>query len=70
MAGVINEQKEVTEKYQELIKLPGQIKEMQDQLQKQVEQIKGKTSKHLGRTDSRAITTYTKFLKQGHKSIR
>ena len=47
------------EKYQELIKLPKQIKEMQDQLQEQIEQIKGRTAKHLDRTDRRAITTYT-----------
>ena len=59
MARVINEQKEVIEKYQELIKLPKQIKEMQDQLQEQIEQIKGRTSKHLDRIDRRAITTYT-----------
>ena len=59
MARVINEQKEVIEKYQELIKLPNQIKEMQDQLQEQIEQIKGRTSKHLDRIDRRAITTCT-----------
>ena len=44
------------EKYQELIKLPQQMKEMQDQLQ---EQIEGRTAKHLDRIDRRAITTYT-----------
>ena len=59
MAKVINEQNEVIGKYQELIKLPQQIKEMQDQLQKQIEQIKGRTAKHLERIDRRAITTYT-----------
>ena len=59
MAKVIIEQKEVIEKYQELIKLPNQIKEMQDQLQEQIEQIKGRTAKHLNRIDRRAITTYT-----------
>ena len=59
MARVVNEQKEVIEKYQELIKLPKQIKEMQDQLQEQIEQIKGRTSKHLDRIDKMAITTYT-----------
>ena len=32
---------------------------MQDQLQKQIEEIKGKTAKHLDRMDRRAITTYT-----------
>ena len=32
---------------------------MQDQLQGQIEQIKGRTSKHLDRIDRRAITTYT-----------
>ena len=61
MARVINEQNEVhvIGKYQELIKLPNQIKDMQNQLQKQIEQIKGRTSKHLERIDRRAITTYT-----------
>ena len=59
MARVINEQKEVIEKYQELIKLPKQVNEMQDQLQEQIEQITGRTSKHLDRIDRRAITTYT-----------
>ena len=59
MARVINEQNEVIEKYQELIKLPQQIKEMQDQLQKQIEQNKGRTAKHLDRIDRRTITTYT-----------
>ena len=59
MARVINEQNEVIEKYKKLIKLPQQIKEMQDQLQKQIEQIKGRTAKHLDRIDRRAITTYT-----------
>ena len=59
MVRVINEQKEVIGKYQELIKLPNQVKEMQDQLQEQIEQIKGRTSKHLDRIDRRAITTYT-----------
>ena len=59
MARVIKEQKEVIERYQELIKLPNPIKEMQDQLQEQIEQIKRKTSKHLDRIDRRAITTYT-----------
>ena len=47
------------EKYQELIKLPKQIKEMQDQLQEQIKKIKGRTSKHLDRIDRRAITAYT-----------
>ena len=32
---------------------------MQDQLQKQIEQMKGRTAKHLDRIDRRAITTYT-----------
>ena len=32
---------------------------MQDQLQKQIEQIKGRTAKHLDRIDRRAIITYT-----------
>ena len=32
---------------------------MQDHLQKQIEQIKGRTAKHLDRIDRRAITTYT-----------
>ena len=59
MARVINEQSEVIEKYQELIKLPQQIKETQDQLQKQIEQIKGRTANYLDRIDRRAITTYT-----------
>ena len=59
MARVINEQKEVIEKYQELIKLPKQIKGMQDQLQEQIKEIKGRTAKHLDRIDRRAITTYT-----------
>ena len=59
MARVISEQKEVIEKYQELIKLPNQMKEMQDQLQEHIEQIKGRTSKHYDRIDRRAITTYT-----------
>ena len=59
MARVISEQNEVIGKYQELIKLPQQIKETQDQLQKQIEQIKGRTAKHLDRIDRRAITTYT-----------
>ena len=59
MARVINEQKEVIGKYQELIKLPNQIKEMQDQLQEQIEQIKGRTFKHLDRIDKREITTCT-----------
>ena len=70
MARVINEQKEVIEKYQELIKLPKQIKEMQDQLQEQIEQIKRRTSKHLDRIDRRAITTYTtipEIRSQSHK---
>ena len=63
MARVINEQKEVIEKYQELIKLPKQIKEMQGQLQEQIEQIKGRPSKHLDRIYRRAITTYTTISK-------
>ena len=32
---------------------------MQDQLQEQIEQIKGRTSKHLDRINRRAITTYS-----------
>ena len=39
--------------------MPNQIKEIPDQLQKQIEQIKGRTCKHLNRIDKRAITTYT-----------
>ena len=42
-----------------MIESPQQIKEMQDQLQKQIEQIKGRTAKHLDRIDRRAITIYT-----------
>ena len=61
---MINEQKEVIGKYQEFIKLPNQIKEMQDQLQKQIEQIKGRTSKHL---DSTTYTTISEIRSQTHK---
>ena len=59
MARVINEQRQVIEKYQNLTVLPNQVREMQNQLQEQIEQIKGKTAKQLDRMDRRAITTYT-----------
>ena len=47
MARMINEQREVIEKYQNLTELPNQIKGMQDQLQEQIEQIRKRTAKHL-----------------------
>ena len=56
MARVINEQRQVIEKYQNLTVLPNQVREMQSQLQEQIEQIRGRTAKQL---DRRAITTYT-----------
>ena len=59
MARVINEQKEIIEKYQELTELPDQIKKGQSQLQKQIDQIKEQTATQLERVDKRAITTYT-----------
>ena len=62
MVRVINEQKEVIGKYQELIKLPNQIKEMQDQLQEQIEKIKWRTSKHLDRIEGQLLPI-PQFLK-------
>ena len=59
MARVINEQKEIIEKYQKLTELPDQIKKGQSQLQKQIDQIKEQTATQLERVDKRAITTYT-----------
>ena len=59
MARVINEQKEIIEKYQELTELPDQMKKGQSQLQKQIDQIKEQTATQLERVDKRAITTYT-----------
>ena len=59
MASIINEQKEIIEKYQGLTELPDQIKKGQSQLQKQINQIKEQTATQLERVDKRAITTYT-----------
>ena len=59
MARVINEQKEIIEKYQGLSELPDQIKRGQSQLQKQIDLIKEQTATQLERVDKRAITTYT-----------
>ena len=58
MARVINEQKEIIERYQELTELPDQIKKGQSQLQKQIDQIKEQTATQLERVDKRAINTY------------
>ena len=59
MARVINEQKEIIEKYQELTELPNQMKKGQSQLQKQIDQMKEQTATQLERVDKRVITTYT-----------